>query len=126
MEQYSKYIGIPFEYNGRTKEKLDCYGLVMLLYKEIHGVDLPDVNSPSVLAEIHTLVESELLKWCPAELEAGCIIIFNIRGYGAHVGYYIGDDMFIHTWEKTHGVTIERLSLCWQHRILGVYKWQKK
>jgi cell wall-associated NlpC family hydrolase len=120
---YSNYIGIPFAYGGRDHNNLDCYGLVMLLYKEVHGIELPDVVSPTFLEEIHKLVASESLKWTPCELEVGTVIIFNIRGYGSHVGYYIGDDKFIHTWEKTSGVTIERLSLSWQHRILGKYKW---
>lgn len=122
---YTKYIGIPFKYGGRTYEFLDCYGLVMLLYKELHDIEIPDVISPSFLQEIHTLVASEKTKWTPCELEIGAVIIFSIRGYGAHVGYYIGDDKFIHTWEGTGGVTIERLSISWKHRILGTYKWMK-
>jgi cell wall-associated NlpC family hydrolase len=123
---YAKYIGIPFEYKGRSPDnKLDCYGLVMLLYKEIHGIDLPDVDSPTFLQEIEEVINSEVLKWTPCELEIGSVLVFSIRGYGAHVGYYIGDDKFIHTWEATNGVTIERFSISWKHRLLGVYKWTK-
>jgi cell wall-associated NlpC family hydrolase len=123
MQDYSEYIGIPFEYGGRTHQKLDCYGLVMLLYKELHGIEIPDVQSPSFIKDIHDLVSVEKLKWTPCELELGSVIIFNIKGYGAHVGYYIGEDKMIHTWEATGGVTIERLSTAWSHRILGIYKW---
>jgi cell wall-associated NlpC family hydrolase len=120
---YTKYIGIPFKYGGRTYKNLDCYGLVMLLYKELHGIDLPDVTSPEFLPAIATLIESEKLKWTPAPIEPGTVLIFNISGYGSHVAYVIGEDKMIHTWEKTGGVTVERISIYWQHRILGSYKY---
>jgi cell wall-associated NlpC family hydrolase len=126
MTDYTKYIGIPFKYGGRTYKELDCYGLVMLLYKELHGMDIPDVISPEFLADIADLVSVEKLKWTPSPLEAGTVIIFNIKGYGSHVGYMIDDDKMIHTWEKTGGVTIERLSLGWKHRVLGSYKYHGK
>lgn len=123
MTDYSKYIGIPFEYGGRTHEKLDCYGLYMLLCKELQGIDVPDVASPSFIKDIHEAIAAEKHKWTPCELEVGALILFTIKGYGAHVGYYLGDDRMIHTWEATNGVTIERLSISWSHRILGIYKW---
>lgn len=125
MRDYSKYIGIPFKFGGRTYKELDCYGLIMLLYKEIHGIEIPDVVSPTFIADIANLVTSEKKKWESCELEEGAVIIFSIRGYGAHVGYYIGEDRIIHTWEGTGGVTIERLAFAWKHRILGVYRWSK-
>lgn len=123
---FDKYIGIPFEYGGRTLEKLDCYGLLMLLYKDFYDTEIPDVVSPTFLKDIADLVQSEKPKWTPCELEEGAAIVFNIRGYGSHVGMYIGDDYMIHTWEATSGVTIERIGINWKHRILGVYKWTQK
>lgn len=123
MRDYTDYIGIPFKYNGRTRQELDCYGLVMLLYKELYDIDIPDVVSPTFIKDIHDLVASEKLKWTPTELQEGSVIVFNIRGYGSHVGFYIGDDSMIHTWESTGGVTIERIGINWKHRILGIYKW---
>lgn len=123
MYDFSQLIGIPFKYGGRTREELDCYGLVMLLYKELYGIDIPDVVSPTILKEISELVESEKCKWEPSDLVEGAVILFNIKGYGSHVGFCIGNDYMIHTWESTSGVTIERIGINWQHRILGVYKW---
>ena len=124
MLDYSKYIGIPFKYGGRDKNALDCYGLVMLLYKELHNIILPDMASPEYLKDIEDLMNVEKLNWTPSPIEEGAVLIFNIKGYGSHVGYYIGEDKMIHTWEKTSGVTIERISFSWQNRILGSYKYE--
>lgn len=33
MEDISKYIGIPYEFNGDTTDGADCAGLVMLFYR---------------------------------------------------------------------------------------------
>lgn len=124
MSEFTQYLGIPFQYGGRDRNSLDCYGLLMLLYKEIHNIEIPDVVSPTVLAEIADQVVKEKPKWEPLkELEVGCAIVFNIGGYGSHVAYYLGDGKMIHTWEGTGGVVIERLAFAWNNRIVGIYKW---
>lgn len=121
---YSKYIGIPFKYGGRTYKELDCYGLVMLLFKELHNINLPDMNSPEFLEEIAHDMEEEIQRhWVNTELEIGRVLLFSIKGYGAHVAYVIGPDTMIHTWEKSNGVCIERISMGWKNRILGCYKY---
>lgn len=35
------WIGTPYKFGGRGPE-FDCYGLVIAIYKEVFGVDLPD------------------------------------------------------------------------------------
>ena len=34
MEDISKYIGIPYEFNGDTSDGADCAGLVMMFYRD--------------------------------------------------------------------------------------------
>ena len=38
----TKYLGIPYKNMGRDLEGLDCWGLVLALYKDILKIDLPD------------------------------------------------------------------------------------
>ena len=36
------YIGIPYCVNGRDRDGIDCYGLIVLVYREQLSVTLPD------------------------------------------------------------------------------------
>lgn len=126
MADVTEYLGIPFKFGGRDRKSLDCYGLIMLLYKELHGLEVPDFISPTYLNEIENIINLNLHRWEPCELEEGCVILFNVMGYGSHVGYYLGNDRMIHTWEGTGGVLIERISFSWKRRIIGCYKWKSQ
>ena len=39
---YKDFLKIPYKHLGRSKEGVDCYGLVMLYYKEVLGIELKD------------------------------------------------------------------------------------
>ncbi|TLP41032.1 C40 family peptidase [Arcobacter arenosus] len=44
MYNLEKLLDIPFVDNGRDFNGVDCYGLLMLYYKEILGIDVPDTK----------------------------------------------------------------------------------
>ena len=40
---WEKYLGIPYKHLGRNREEgVDCYGIVLLYYKEVLGIELKD------------------------------------------------------------------------------------
>src|SRR5690242_17088303 len=94
-------IGIPFAYGGRGPDTFDCWGLVRHLHREVHGVEIPDYDSPTNLASIAQAVEGGLTLWREIESRPGAVILMRIRGLRAHVGFQLDSYRFIHTWEKS-------------------------
>jgi len=41
---WNNYVGIPFKWNGATREGASCWGLVCLVYKEVYRIKLPRHN----------------------------------------------------------------------------------
>lgn len=39
---YHKFLGIPFKHLGRSFKGVDCYGLMLLYYKELFNIELKD------------------------------------------------------------------------------------
>lgn len=121
MRDVTEYIGVPFKYGGRGPDFYDCYGLVMTLLEE-DGKQVPDYRSPSEAPEIIAMFESAIPTWnqLPHPL-VGSVLVFRVMG-NLHCGYYIGADRFVHAWEGSNGVCVERLSL-WYRRLVGAYEY---
>lgn len=123
MSEVRDLIGTPYKVHGRSKEEgFDCYGVIIEMVKRDYGIELPDVDYKSldeqefIRNQIHTLACVEKID----NLQEKCIIELSIRGIPMHVGYYIGDGMFIHSRQR-FGTIIEPVSR-WKSRIMGVYK----
>ena len=129
MSEYSHLIGIPYKDNGRDKKGVDCYGLVMQVYR-ILGIELPDYNSvpepePRLINEI---IKNNEYDWIKLEkYEIPCVVTFWMTNsdFTSHIGVVIEEDRFIHA--RGTSVCIERLSSpVWGKRIKGFYRWKNQ
>lgn len=118
--QYEDLLGIPFEFYARGPQSYDCYGFLMRVYKDFNGVQIPDYGSNHEVEKIALLFAHGIQEWVEVEPKEGVAVLMRVSGYGAHVGYCVGDGLFMHTWEQSAGVVIERLDT-WKHRIMGFY-----
>lgn len=114
------YIGIPYRDGARGPDAYDCYGLVRHLMA-LRGIDIPDYRSPEDRRLVSAIFRSELRLWTPAEPDYGKVPLFRVPGM-FHCGFMLNNDDFIHTWEHSGGVCIERLS-DWTARLVGVYEY---
>ena len=123
MAEFDDLIGKPFQLGGRGPDSFDCYGLVREAYYREHGVLIPDYRSPSDQGRIAALMANQLVLWERTECAPGAVILFRVLGYGSHVGFIRPDNRFMHTWEASGGVVIERLDASWERRSLGCYRY---
>ena len=129
MSKYSHLVGIPYKNNGRDEKGLDCYGLVMQVYK-ILGIELPDYNSvpepePWLINEMIKNNEYDWIKL--GKYEIPCVVTFWMTNpdFTSHIGVVIEEDRFIHA--RGTSVCVERLSSpVWSKRIKGFYRWKNQ
>lgn len=127
MLDYSDLIGIPFVNHGRSRDGLDCYGLVKEVYKKV-GIDLPEYyischDRNAICSKVTE--ETQGFPWQKInEPVVPCLIAIRFNSPVVnHTAVYIGGGKFIHTREKV-GVCVDRISNpAWNKVIVGFYKY---
>lgn len=78
--------GVPFQWDGRSRAGVDCWGLVLRFHETVHGLTLPDWarrgEARAWIAE--TIAEQSREHWRALAAPADCCIV-KAR---AHVGIY--------------------------------------
>jgi len=135
----ASYVGIPFQTGGATRAGCDCWGLAIMAYREVFGIDLLsyaaeyDSLNCRVLAQVVAghLPVSPWRQVPTAEMAIGDGLLFRVVGQPVHVGLFVGDGRFLHAPAprdegRTDGIEscIDRLeSPRWARRLLGVYRY---
>lgn len=50
---HGRFVGIPWKPNGRDFDGVDCYGLIVLWYREILGINLMDFTTQTTDEEFY-------------------------------------------------------------------------
>jgi cell wall-associated NlpC family hydrolase len=122
------FIGIPYQDKGRTFQAFDCWGCVYLFYKEMLRI-----NIPALADDYDSGLDGKAVAHCVAENQAhwievdtpeyGDVLVFNVLGWPAHVGVYLGDGDFLHAFKGADSC-IERLdAITWNRRHARTYRW---
>ena len=121
-ELYSDLLGIPFKYNGRTKEEgLDCLGLMLLMCVRLN-ISMPD--HPSVIDRKLREAALEKGKEMFKEIKTpspGSFVSIRVAGLVAHIGIMLDNIRFLHI-QRHKTVCIEKINdLKWKSRLDGFY-----
>ena len=97
----SDWLGTPYRYGGHSKNGTDCSGFILMLYREVYGIDLArssyDIARNSQKIKKHQLKEGDL-------------VFFKTSGNRiSHVGIYLSNNKFAHA-SSSRGVTVNDLS----------------
>jgi cell wall-associated NlpC family hydrolase len=122
-----RYLGVPYKHQGRGLDGLDCYGLIISLYKEV-GHELLDVeNYPQdwALKDGSYFIENYYRQWekmnIPKFLDV--VGLKNKKGVFNHAGVMFDGNRFIHTCKA--GTVVGSLS-DWKDRIVGFYRLKER
>jgi len=107
-------IGTPYSWGGDDADGFDCSGLVLYVYREIAGLELP--RTARQQRAQGKVVRSK------QQLRPGDLVFFATRGRGvtSHVGIYIGQNRFVHAPRRGTKVRVDELqNPYWSKRYLG-------
>jgi cell wall-associated NlpC family hydrolase len=93
--------GIPFKYNGRNRDGVDCLGLVYLYLKE-NNLEIPDTDGREITADWYNQDEQRLLKGLQKYMvevdkpQKFDVLLFKMEGKLKHIGVMIDHHRFLH------------------------------
>lgn len=139
MIHTANYIDLPFKPNGRSREGLDCWGLIWLVYKEHFKIELPsfsefynekDVLKRAGMPNIARLIEynkdngwtlvSESVD--ERKEQEGDAIWIRIGRYQSHVGVVIKPGWMLHILEFSKVTTESYRDYFWKNRVKAFYR----
>jgi len=124
-ECLNKYLGIQYVHLGRTLTGLDCYGLIVLIYKDI-GYDLIDLDNYNKNWSIKgedLFIENYQKQWekvlTPQLFDM--VLFKGAKGLANHAGIYLDSNRFLHCIKA--GVVVGKFSdTKWAEGIVGNYR----
>jgi len=124
------YIGIPFLKNGNDREGCDCWKLIVMVYREQLGIDLPDYaeifvdDSLASLRRVARTMKEERLKWRQVQTPIPYdVILLRVDGLVCHAGLVIDRRRMLHIMDGTDSTVEEFTGLQWKQRVEGFYRW---
>lgn len=123
------FLAIPYKHKGRDYDGADCYGFIILFYRDALGKALLDIeedyspdwtfkNKNFFLENYHKQFEKVS---CPGKYD---IVLFqNKQGIANHGGIALGYGKFIHCCKD--GVLEDSYTRpAWQKRLNGFYRFK--
>ena len=123
------YVGIPFQKNGSDRNGIDCWRLVVLVYRERLGIELSDFagiyvdGSLASLMKVSRKIRDEKQAWQRVDKpQPYDVILLRTGDMVYHVGLVIDRKRMLHVLEGIDSTIEEFTGLQWQQRVEGFYR----
>jgi len=123
----TKYLGVPYKLGGRDLKGLDCWGFIVMVFKDF-GYDILDldvsVDNSWTFKNNNEYIKQYWKKWEQVkEPKFGDGMLLSIKGGMInHAGIYLSSGRFMHCVET--GVIVSRVSR-WKDNLCGYYRLKK-
>ncbi len=116
-------VGSPYKNFDENGNYLGCFEPIYLLHPQIMRCKLP-IDSSLNFDFAYKKIKENCISIQKNEILSGDIIVLKLPNNVLHVGVYLGNNKFIHTF-KNSSLTINKIDL--EHkRIIGIYRLVEK
>lgn len=125
LEIARSYLDVPFVHQGRSREGVDCVGLVICVAREA-GLIEPTYNysrysyagDPSILiSELDKLLIKKTV-----DHKSSCdLLVFSLPNFPCHTAIYCGGNRVIHALNTIGRVVEHRLNPAWIRKLCLCY-----
>ena len=100
--EIQRFFQAPYQWGGASPAGTDCSGLITTLYKRA-----ADINLPHQTIKLYSLGRAIRAR----DLAFGDLVFFHFKGRHSpdHVGFYIGNQFFLHA-STSRGVVLSKLN----------------
>lgn len=128
------YVGLPWKFAGRSRDGVDCWGLLWLVYRNVAGIHVASYERETLDApereQIAALLTSDRAKSPWRSIASGSeqefdMAVFRRAGIESHVGIVIDRCRMLHI---LHGgeSCIERFDEGrWKPKLIGFHRHEK-
>ena len=123
-----KYLGVSYKSGGRSLRGLDCWGLIVMVFKDF-GVEVLDMESPAPEQWSFKNEDREIMdywkKWVPVSKPQflDVLLLNTLGGSINHAGICLSGGRFIHCTKS--GVLVSRLAR-WKQSLSGFYRLKER
>lgn len=117
------WLGVPFLHQGRTRQGVDCGGLLVAIGEEagaaiVHPAVYSQSPDPAILLEA---LAANCHKVPVSQYAPGDVLLMSFAGEPRHVGLAT-DAGLLHAWAKPGKVVEHRMDSVWERRIRSAWR----
>jgi len=127
VEFVNKAQSIPFKNRGRDYDGWDCWGLIVVAYRDCWDIDLKDFEYHNAMTaeDVTDHFDQYSKQWIdvkPNEVEAGDVVIIRYGKWPCHAAMVVKPGLMLHI-KMDIDTCVESYSRSeWKHRIIGFYR----
>lgn len=132
MIDYSRFIGLEYKCRARGPNKVDCYGLCVLVYKNILGIELPDhlevdYNDKWYKEGKNCILDNIKNNWDrvnkPFKIHDLIVLYNGTTIFPNHTALWLGNNKILHIYESTTS-HIDKYSGYWESKFYCALRWK--
>lgn len=121
-------IGVPFLIGGRDYTGWDCWGLILIAYRDVFKIQLgsysDEYNEDVTYNELANLIDAEKPSWVPVvgKPRDGDVSLYRIGRHSSHVALVVRRTGMLHCECRVNTLLEPLDNILWKNRHVAYYR----